>query len=614
MKKRITAMILAVLTALLSVGCGKSLTGKNEKAISVYLWSAALIDDYAPYIQSQLPDIEIEFVVGNNDLDFYEFLNEKGELPDIITNRRFSLHDAMDLSSLLLDLSGTNEAGSIYLSYLENYTNSDGTVNWLPLCGEVDGFIANRALFEKYGIPLPTDYESFVSACKAFEKKGIRGFVSDFCYDYTCMEILQGLSIPELTSMEGQAWRHSYENPTGGTWSLDDKIWPDVFRRMESFISDAGIKAEDTELGYDEVKALFTEEKAAIIRGTGIDVIGYSEKENIAPVMLPYFGQNGEEWLLTYPSFQVALNGKLANDEKRMEKAFRILNVMLSEKGQNVLAQKNDVLPYSRNTELELSDVLSNLKKHIEKNHLYVRMASNGFFAASKEVVQKMITGEYNANQAYEAFDSSLRETETDKPEPITSFDRGYSYEFMNDGGNEAASAMANTLREYYKSDVLIAPAYSFTGSVFKGEYSEKDVKCMIMPNALEAWSREMTGAELKEYLRVSVEGAKGEYTPFNRSSLPAVSGISIEVKENKHGGFTFVKAFSGGKEIKDEADFKVTCLNSTAYFEPIAKKLYPNEGIMAFEKGETQVRNAWAEYIKNGGSIAEPESYITLK
>ena len=28
---------------------------------------------YAPYIQEQLPDINVEFVVGNNDLDFYRF-------------------------------------------------------------------------------------------------------------------------------------------------------------------------------------------------------------------------------------------------------------------------------------------------------------------------------------------------------------------------------------------------------------------------------------------------------------------------------------------------------------------------------------------------------------
>ena len=41
-----------------------------------------------------------------------------------------------------------------------------------------------------------------------------------------------------------------------------------------------------------------------------------------------------------------------------------------------------------------------------------------------------------------------------------------------------------------------------------------------------------MKGAELKDYVKASVEGIEGGFTPFNRGSLPAVSGISIEVQE----------------------------------------------------------------------------------
>lgn len=103
-----------------------------------------------------------------------------------------------------MDLSTTEDAGAIYESYIGNFTNADGTIIWLTLCSEADGLVANRAVFEEYNIPLPTDYDSLVSDCQAFEEVGIRGFVADFEYDYTCMEILQGLSIPEITSMEGR--------------------------------------------------------------------------------------------------------------------------------------------------------------------------------------------------------------------------------------------------------------------------------------------------------------------------------------------------------------------------------------------------------------------------
>ncbi len=71
---------------------------------------------------------------------------------------------------------------------------------------------------------------------------------------------------------------------------------------------------------------------------------------------------------------------------------------------------------------------------------------------------------------------------------------------------------MANTLRGYYGSDVLIAPANSFTGSVIKADYTEKMVGNMIMPNSLVAYQCEITGAKLKKIVKVYVEGIEGAF------------------------------------------------------------------------------------------------------
>lgn len=601
------AVTAVVMTLPLLPGCGDSKEREDADTISVYLWSTNLYDSYAPYIQSRIPDVNIEFVVGNNDLDFYKFMNEHGELPDIITMRRFALHDAAEIKDQLMDLSTTEEAGAIYQSYLQDFTNIDGTVNWLPLCGEVDGLVANRALFDEYGIPLPTDYDSMISACQAFEEKGIRGFVADFAYDYTCMEVLQGLSIPEITSMEGRMWRNSYEDPSTDTTGLDDSVWPGAFERMEQFIKDAKVAPEDIELSYDPVMDMFIEGKAAIIRSGGSNVVAL-QKSNVDAVFLPYFGQDGEEWLLTYPAFQVALNKDLEKDKTRQEKALKVLGVMLSEEGQNVLAKGEDVITYSQNVNLELSPYLENLKPLIQQNHMYIRIASNDFFAVSQDVVTKMIQGEYDAKQAYEAFDAQLKQPEDDSNETVLSMDRGYSNIFHKDGGNESYSVMANTLRGVYGSDVLIAPAYSFTGSVFKADYNEKMAGNMIIPNPLEAWQREMNGGELKEYIRSSVEGIENGFTPFNRGSLPTVSGISMEVQETD-GKYTLSRVLKDGKEIDDEDTFKVTCLNLGAYMSP-----FLSDENRVFEKAEKRVKETWKEYIKDGGKVAEPEKYISLK
>ena len=81
--------------------------------------------------KKKMQNINIEFVVGNNDLDFYRFLDENGGLPDIITCCRFSLHDASPLKDSLMDLFTTNVAGAVYDTYLSSFMNEDGSVNWL---------------------------------------------------------------------------------------------------------------------------------------------------------------------------------------------------------------------------------------------------------------------------------------------------------------------------------------------------------------------------------------------------------------------------------------------------------------------------------------------------
>lgn len=617
MKKHLFKSILSVMaagamTAALMSGCASNSGNKEDKdTISVYLWTTAMYDKYAPYIQSQLPDVNIQFVVGNNDLDFYKFMNENEALPDIITCCRFSLHDASPLKDSLMDLSTTSEAGTIYENYIVNFTNEDGSINWLPLCPDVHGFVANRGLFEEYNIPMPTDYDSFVAACQAFEEVGIRGYVADFRYDYTCMEVLQGLSIPELTTVEGTMWRTAYSDPASTERvGLDDAVWPAAFERMEKFIKDVNLTPDVLKLDYNPVIKMFANGEVAMFGGSASSArILEFRDQGIDAVLLPFFGQNGEQWLMTTPYLQVALSGELDKDEARREKAMKVLDVMLSEEGQNVLATGQDVLSYSKDVDMVLTEQLSNIKPMIEQNHMYIRIASNDFFALSKDVVSKMIAGEYDAKQAYEAFDSQLREPKDNTAETVFTSEKAYSNTVHSKGGSESYSVMANTLREIYGSDVLIATGNSFTGSVLQADYTAKMAGNMIMPNSLVSFHLDMTGAELKETVKDYVEGTTIGFKPFNLGSLPIFSGISAEVTENE-GTYTLTKVMKDGKEIGDDDTFSVTCLATYAHFSPILA-----DESREFTLGEDNVKETWSNRVTEGGlTLAEPSKYITVK
>ena len=611
-----SAIMALVMAVSLLTGCGTKTAENVEKqedaqTIQVYLWSTSLYETYAPYIQSQLPDVNIEFIVGNNDLDFYKFLQENGGLPDIITCCRFSLHDAAPLKDSLMNLALTNEAGAVYNTYLNSFKNEDGSVNWLPVCADAHGFVVNRSLFEQYGIPLPTDYESFVSACQAFEKVGIRGFTADYTYDYTCMETLQGLSAAELTTTDGRKWRTAYSDPASTERvGLDDTVWPGAFERMAQFIQDTHLTADDLALNYDDVTGMFRNGEAAMYFGSSAGVKMFQD-EGIDTIFLPFFSQNGEKWIMTTPYFQIALNRDLEQDTARREKAMKVLNVMLSEEAQSrIVADGQDLLSYSQNVPLRLTEYMKDVRDVVEENHMYIRIASNDFFAVSKDVVSKMIAGEYTAQQAYRAFNAQLLAEETPADDEIVlTSGKSYSNVFHANGGSASFSVMANTLRGVYGTDVLLATANSFTGSVLQADYNKKMAASMIMPNGLMSRQRTMTGAELKETVRAFVEGCEGGFVPFNRGSLPVVSGIAVEVKE-AGGSYTLTGITRNGQPLRDDDTVTVTCLAAENQMEALLAS-----GSGTSLDGDTWVKNRWRDHVSGGGAaLAEPENYMTLR
>ena len=131
----------------------------------------------------------------------------------------------------------------------------------------------------------------------------------------------------------------------------------------------------------------------------------------------------------------------------------------------------------------------------------------------------------------------------------------------------------------------------------------------MIMPNSLSAYSSKMSGAELKETVKNFVEGYQGGFMPFNRGSLPVVSGISVEVKETED-GYTLSKVTKNGKKVQDNDTFTVICLAIPKHMEA-----YPADDNIVFDGEDTFVKDIWTGYISDGDAIlAEPEDYMTLR
>lgn len=219
-------------------GCAKTSTKSDDDHLTVFLWESKLVKNLAPYIRSQLPDMDIEFISGNNNTDLYEYYQEHGELPDIISVRRFSGTDSKELQPYLLDLSSYDIVSKYYSYALQYYFNKDQSINWLPICGIPQTIIANKTLFDQYGIALPTNYEEYVEACQKFNDLGIKPNSMDMGEDWSCLEAIQGGAIDEFTSLEGLEWRSKAESADDKI-SFDEEMGHRVFSKTNQFLKDS---------------------------------------------------------------------------------------------------------------------------------------------------------------------------------------------------------------------------------------------------------------------------------------------------------------------------------------------------------------------------------------
>lgn len=605
----LTALVLAATTL---SGCGGknlSIEGKKEK-VTIGLWGNQMLENYTQYICDSFPEIDFEFVLTTNATDYYRYRQEHDDMPDILSVRRFALKDAVCLKDCLYDLSNTELASTYYGTYLDNYTYDDGTINWLPACAEVDGLIINKTLFEENNVPIPTDYDSFVAACQAFEAIGIGGFVSDFASDYTCMEVLQGASIPNILSMEGREWRKLYES--GATNQLSEKVWMPVFERFFDMKDKIGLGKADAAMDNREAKDLFIEGKAAMFRGTGADVITFPGRGDDEVLMMPYFGNTEKDnWILTYPSFQIAASKNGMNDSKREALILDIMEAMLSQEGQNYISYGMNMIPYNKSVTLDLLPELDNMKPYIAENKMYIRIASNEMFSISKDVVQKILVGELNTPK--DAFDAFNAELSKDNPneQAVVHIDTEYPYEFDPEHGNMAASAVFNTYRTEVGADLLFAHACYVGSSVYAGDYTQKELGYLTKNDGGWPMLTELTGEQVYKLVEETLALTANRGAICNDSTLYVSSGFEMDITKTES-GYTLNALTKDGKELDRSAVYSVIIYGDRDWYIPAI------EDAVGIEKLDINVPKAVEILVKRlvdeGGQLDEPTDYIKLR
>ena len=575
-KRWISMLLTCIMIVTLFTGCstkqGDNTPQKNDKiSISMFVWDRSMLKELTPWLEEKFPEISFTFVQSFNTMEYYKDLIARGdELPDIITCRRFSLNDAASLSEYLMDLSTTEVAGTFYTSYLNNNRETSGAIRWLPMCAEVDCTVANKDLFDKYGIPLPTNYAEFVAAIDAFESLGIKGYQTDWIYDYSCLETMQGCATPELMSLEGTQWRMDYESETEDNQvGLDDVVWPRVFEKFEQFLKDIRIQPGDEQTSFTPVVESFKNGKLAMMRNTASMADDLQADPGIQSVMLPYFGETSvDNWLLTYPMCQLAVSKTVEQDEAKRAAVMEVLLAIFSEEGQKHVAAGTSVLSYNKEVNITPTASMQYVQDCVESNHLYMGLACTEVFDISKDVAHKMITGEYNARRAYEAFNSQIIGYKNpDAAEVLFTQETAYSNDFT-DHGSAAASSLMNTVRESMGDQIAVGYSAVASSSIYAGDYTLQQTKWVLTArNAV--YRGEYTGAEILQFMDWLVNVKEDGSNPVrHRNLLPVTSGLEYTVTEYEPGKFRLESITVDGKPLDDNATYTMLLVGADVFLE----------------------------------------------
>ena len=280
-------------------GCGQS---KKDDHLTVYLWENRLMKNIAPYIHEQFPDQDIEFIIGNNDTDLYSYFKEHGELPDIMTVRRFSGTDAQDLQPYLMDFASYDVVSKYYSYAVEYYKDTDNEIQWLPICALPQTIIANKTLFDQYGIKVPENYEEYVQVCQQFYDKGIKPYSMNLAEDWANQEIIQAAAIGEFTSLAGIDWRNEAET-SAGEIKFDDVLWKRIFSETSQFLKDSHFSKEDINVNVNAGTQMFVEGKSAMFHGQPRDMQKFQDQMDAELIRIPYFSQTSDSSFFVFVRF-----------------------------------------------------------------------------------------------------------------------------------------------------------------------------------------------------------------------------------------------------------------------------------------------------------------------
>ena len=549
MKGQFTVIIAALsLTLVLAGACTKSHSSTEKPVVIVQCNSYT--EDFLRSIEKQCPDIEIKwFYSRNSHANYYNHLKEK---PDILSIGAF-YYDA-NPDEYVRDIASEVYSSDYSRNIIDNFKNVDGSISWVPVVGNAYFILANKAIFEKYGVALPHDYKSLVEADKAFKRHGIDGMGWGLSNEWplSMMVVAQALAADLFNSYDGMLWRKSFtEYGPDVPQDIDARFWQGVFKRMEDVIREGLIDSNDIKESTTLETQRFMFDKAAMIL---CSTSSMSLLKNENSVVIPLFDTQGTAWVPLAIRQNIAVSASVSDERlPYVMEVFRAIQSNESLKAYN--DSRGGAYPL-RNDPKGIPDGFENLKEPTANGYSFMLFNefNSGVVQAFKTAADAMVSERIDAGEAYSRYKENIplaRERNTsatewmdDDPEHLL-FTSDVSYPMITDSNhnNPAASCLANTMLSSINSlsdtkfDVLVTLPEIVASPIQKGGYYYDVTKTngsnfYLLFNARKCfYPATMTAGEL-------IQKINNSFYYFHRvdDGLPVLAGVSYVVEKYEDG------------------------------------------------------------------------------
>lgn len=528
----ILLLLLCASTLVFFASCSSE-TSEQKQHVTVSVYDYRLVDsEFSDFIESAHPNFDIEWIVGKNNLEFYEEQSNEGSLPDVIMVSLFEDSAAQRLSSKLLDVS--DELHSDYTDFVHKLPGNQEGVTWVSSSAGYEGILINPYLFEIYGVDIPQTQDEFIAACEAFEAQGVRGFVAGYSNDQTLCKVMQGLTLDGFTSEVAQTWIQSFESGTNS--SLDQGVWSAPLNRFCDLLLRGVIHREDLSLTDERVNQMFIDGQAAMIFVDSTSVYSFSQDYGMNVQALPFFTSENTSYLMVEPLFyaavsDVATEGVEVEESQSPQKdaAITILNTMMSPEGQQAFCQamgSEIVVSFQDDVTPGLSEEFSLIESTLRDEQFYFPLTIDSIDQSFAGALSEE-GAEYEVGALYQAMVQNM--SSSDHPEAVvTNFAQGMSNIWSDTSGNRAASSIAQVVALQVEAQVVILSPYTAQCPLYPGEKTLTQLAYPVPVNDL--YQVELSGQDLFNLLSSFVSQANSSY------DLPVVSGISMDLTEAEEG------------------------------------------------------------------------------